>query len=194
MRMNRSLLRQEVLPFLTLLGLLVGAAWFLEWTLERLDPLQVGRYLGIPGAVLILASFAYSLRKRKLIRAGDLRRLLALHETMTWTGCLLVLVHAGTHFTSVLPWLALGAMLVNVISGLTGKLLLDRSRRQVAAMREKFQLRGMPRAEVERAVFEDAVALDLMARWRSVHFPISLAFGGLALGHIVTVLLFWGGR
>ena len=42
-----------------------------------------------------------------------------------------VLIHAGIHFNAILPWLATVAMGVNVISGMVGKLLLDRSRRHV---------------------------------------------------------------
>jgi len=29
-------------------------------------------------------------------------------------------------------------------------------------------------------------------QWRVVHVPISLAFGVLALAHIVSVFIFWG--
>ena len=81
---------------------------------------------------------------------------------------------------------------VNVISGLVGKLLLDRSRRHVQGQREHFQLRGLSRPEVEQAVFWDAVSLDAMTRWRKVHIPIFIAFAALSLGHIISIFLFWG--
>ena len=53
---------------------------------------------------------------------------------------------------------------------------------------------GLTHAEVEQSVFWDAVTLDAMARWRVVHIPIFVVFAVLALGHIVSVLLFWGWR
>ena len=36
---------------------------------------------------------------------------------LAWLGSLLVLVHAGVHFNAILGWLAVGAMLINVGSG-----------------------------------------------------------------------------
>ena len=88
------------------------------------DRVWVGRYLGIPGTILILGSLVYSLRKRKYIRSGNPKTLLTLHEIGTWLGSAMVLIHAGIHFNAILPWLATIAMGVNVISGLVGKLSL----------------------------------------------------------------------
>ncbi len=51
--------------------------------------------LGIPGTLLILFSFLYSMRKRKLIQVGRPKTLLRLHEVLTWAGALMILVHAG---------------------------------------------------------------------------------------------------
>ena len=41
-------------------------------------------------------------------------------------------------------------------------------------------------------MFWDAITFDAMAKWRKVHIPIFVAFAVLALGHILSVLLFWG--
>lgn len=190
--MTSSLWRQHILPFTLLLGLLAAATLAGDYLLHTMDLVWVGRYLGIPGTLLIIASLTYSLRKRKYITQGDPKTLLKLHEYVAWLGSLMVLIHAGVHFNAILPWLATVAMGVNVISGLVGKLLLDRSRRHVQGQREHYQLRGLSRTEVEQAVFWDAVSLDTMARWRKVHIPIFIVFTVLALGHIVSIFLFWG--
>ena len=190
--MTSSLWRQHILPFTLLLGLLAAATLAGDYLLHRMNLVWVGRYLGIPGTLLIIASLTYSLRKRKYITRGDPKILLRLHEFSAWLGSLMVLIHAGVHFNAILPWLATVAMGVNVISGLVGKLLLDRSRRHVQGQREHYQLRGLSRSEVEQAVFWDAVSLDTMARWRKVHIPIFIVFTVLALGHIVSIFLFWG--
>ena len=187
-----SLWREHVLPFTLLLGLLAAATLAGDYLLHRLDLVWVGRYLGIPGTLLIIVSLAYSLRKRKIITAGNPKTLLTLHELGTWLGSLMVLIHAGIHFNAILPWLATVAMGVNVISGMVGKLLLDRSRRHVQGQREHYQLRGLAKPEVERAVFWDAVTLDAMNQWRKVHIPIFIVFAVLSLGHIVSIFLFWG--
>lgn len=192
--MNPSLWRRHILPFTLLLGLLAAGTLAGDYLLHRLNLVWVGRYLGIPGTILIIGSLVYSLRKRKFIASGNPRTLLSLHEFTAWLGSLMVLLHAGIHFNAILPWLATVAMGVNVISGMVGKLLLDRSRRHVQGQREHFQLRGLSRPEVEQAVFWDAVALDAMTRWRKVHVPIFVAFAALSLGHIVSIFLFWGWR
>jgi hypothetical protein len=187
-----SLWRGHVLPFALLLGLLAAATLAGDYLLHRLNLVWVGRYLGIPGTLLIIGSLYYSARKRKWVSTGDPKALLTLHEFGTWLGSLMVLLHAGIHFNAILPWLATVAMGVNVISGLVGKMLLGQSRQHVQGERDRFQLRGLSKAEVEQAVFWDAVALGAMAQWRKVHIPIFIVFAVLALGHILSIFLFWG--
>jgi hypothetical protein len=159
-----------------------------------MDLVWVGRYLGIPGTLLIIFSFVYSLRKRKYITSGNPKTLLTFHEFTAWLGSLLVLIHAGIHFNAILPWLATVAMSVNVVSGMVGKLLLDRSRLHVQERRKDFVQRGLTKTEVEQAVYWDAITLDAMTQWRKVHIPIFIIFAVLAIGHIVSIFLFWGWR
>jgi len=192
--MTTALWRQHILPFCLILGLLAAATLASDYLLHRLDLVWVGRYLGIPGILLIIGSLVYSLRKRKFISSGKPKLLLTLHEFTAWFGSLLVLVHAGVHFNAILPWLATVAMSVNVVSGMVGKLLLDRSRRHLQEQREDFQTRGLSPAEVEQALFWDAVTVDAMTQWRKVHIPIFIVFAVLTLGHIISIFLFWGWR
>jgi hypothetical protein len=190
--MKSSLWREHVLPFTVLLGLLAAATLAGDYLLHRLNLVWVGRYMGIPGTLLIIGSLYYSLRKRKWVTTGDPKSLLKMHEFGTWLGSLMVLIHAGIHFNAILPWLATVAMGVNVISGMVGKMLLNQSRQHVQGERERFQLRGLSKTEVEKAVFWDAVALGAMAQWRKVHIPIFIVFAVLAVGHIFSIFLFWG--
>jgi hypothetical protein len=187
-----SLWRQHILPFTLLLGLLAVSTLAGDLLLHRLNLVWVGRYMGIPGTILIIGSLIYSLRKRKYVMAGNPKSLLKLHEFSAWLGSLMVLIHAGIHFNAILPWLATIAMGVNVISGMVGKILLDRSRRHVQGQRDRYQLRGLSRPEVEQAVFWDAVTLEAMTQWRKIHIPIFIVFAVLSLGHIVSTFLFWG--
>jgi hypothetical protein len=103
----------------------------------------------------------------------------------------MVLLHAGIHFGAVLPWLATVAMLTTVASGLVGKYLLRRARVTSRARAAALEDSGRPVDEVERLMFADAVAVEYMTRWRTVHFPITAAFAVLATGHLVSTLLFW---
>ena len=189
--MRARLLSREVVPFYLSLIALGAAALLCDAALHVLDAVWIGRWIGIPGTLLILASLAYSLRKRKLIRSGQPVKLLRLHETMAWAGSLLVLVHAGIHFNAILGWLAVWAMLINVASGLTGKFLLDRSRRRLEQARLGMREQGLTAAQVAERTYWDSLTFDTVKQWRSVHFPITLAFAVLALVHIVAEFLFW---
>ncbi len=189
--MQRSLISKEVVPFLLMFGTLILATIVSDALLHQFDLVWIGRYLGIPGTLLILLSLFYSMRKRKLVSFGKPKTLLMLHETMAWLGALMILVHAGIHVYAILPWLALIAMLVNVLSGMTGKFLLDRSRRFVAEKKAAYATQGMPEDEIEKRLFWDATTFDLMKKWRAVHLPITLAFAVLGVTHILSIFLFW---
>jgi hypothetical protein len=185
------LFSHEVVPFFLSLIVLAAAALLCDAALHLLDIVWVGRWLGIPGTLLILASLGYSLRKRKLIQSGQPATLLRFHEYLAWAGSLLVLVHAGIHFNAILGWLAVWAMLINVASGLTGKFLLARSRRRLDEARQRMREEGLTPAQLAERTYWDSLTFDAVKQWRAVHFPITLAFAVLALAHIIASLLFW---
>lgn len=187
-----SLLLREVLPFGLALLALVGATLACDAALHVLGLVWIGRWLGIPGVALILLSVGYSVRKRRRGGAGPgaLRR----HEWQAWAGSLLVLVHAGVDFQAILAWLAVLAMMVNVASGLTGKFLLGRARRRLEVNRAGIRDQGLAPAALEQRMYWDSLTFDTIRQWRTVHVPITLAFAALALGHIVSTLLFWNWR
>lgn len=189
--MPNSLLRRDVLPLLLGFAALVAASLMADALLHRLDLVWVGRYLGIPGVLLIIGSFGYSLRKRKLIAVGKPGPLLRLHERMAWAGAWLVLVHAGVHFNALLAWLAVGAMLVNVASGLTGKFLLGRFRRHLDETRLQLRAQGLDETAIEERMAWDSLTVDAVRQWKVIHVPIALAFAVLGTSHIVSVFLFW---
>ena len=190
--MQAKLVSREVFPFLLSFAVLALAALLFDGLLHLFDVVWVGRWLGIPGTLLIVASFGYSLRKRGLIRIGQPARLLLLHQRMAWLGSLLVLVHAGVHFNAILGWLAVWAMLIDVGSGMTGKFLLQRSRQRLEQARERMRLQGASPEEIEERLYRDSLTFDVMKQWRAVHLPITLVFAVLAAAHIVAVFLFWG--
>jgi hypothetical protein len=187
-----SIFIREVVPFFLRLALLGLAALAIDALLHWLDAVWIGRYLGIPGVLLIVGSFGYSLRKRKLIAIGKPTTLLRLHEYMAWAGSLLILVHAGIHFNAILGWLAVWAMLVNIASGLTGKFLLQRARIRLEKTTQQMRAQGLSGAKLEDSLYWDSLTFDAVRRWRAVHFPITLAFAVLAVGHIASIFLFWG--
>ena len=39
---------------------------------------------------------------------------------------------------------------------------------------------------------ESLMTLEAYTKWRKVHIPIFIVFAVLALGHIISIFLFWG--
>lgn len=182
--MHRSLLARQVLPaVIGYLGL-IAATILLDFILHKAGLSAIGLYLGPVGTLLIALSFLYSLRKRKIIISGQPKRLLELHESLSWTGSLLVLVHAGVHLNAWIPWLALAAMMVVVASGLTGQVLLKRANETLKAKR------GGTGGGEDNTIL-DAVTVDIMKRWREVHLPINAVFLVLVAAHLGSVFIFW---
>ena len=95
-------------------------------------------------------------------------------------------------------WLALRlavfAMLINVASGLTGKVLLDRSRQRLLEARQRLRDQGVSAEVLEDRLYWDSLTFDVVKQWRVVHYPITLAFVVLGLAHIASALLFWSWR
>jgi hypothetical protein len=190
--MKFGLLIREISPFYCRLVVLAAVALSIDLILHLTNLVWIGRYLGIPGVILILLSFGHSLRKRGMIKNDNPIRLLRLHEWLAWIGSTLVLVHAGIHFNAVLAWLAVAAMAVNITSGLTGKFLVQRSQRWMKQTKAELRDDGLTEAEIEQRLFWDSLAAGLVRKWRTIHLPIALAFAVLATAHILSTFLFWG--
>lgn len=189
--MKAHLFSREVVPFYLALLALVALTLLIDAALHLLGAVWVGRWLGIPGVLLIIGSLGYSARKHKWIQWGQPVKLLRLHERMAWAGSLLILVHAGIHFNAILAWLAVVAMLINVASGLTGKYLLKRARLRLDGARQSMLEQGLSAEQIAAQTWWDSLTFDTIKQWRAIHLPITLAFAVLALTHIVAVLLFW---
>jgi hypothetical protein len=162
---------RRLLGLLGLSAALALATLLADRALHAADLAWIGRYLGIPGTLLIASSLLYSLRKRRRIATGSPRGWLAWHQFAGWLGSWLVLVHAGVHFHALLPWLATLAMGLNVISGMVGKFLV------LPTMRA-----GASDDPLE------AASRQIVKRWRQVHLPVFFTFAALALLHILSVL------
>ena len=180
----------QVIPFLGMFATMVLVTIVIDYALHALDLVRVGRYLGPIGTVIIIASFGYSLRKRKIIRSGSPKKLLALHEYMAWTGSVMILVHAGIHFNAQLPWIATVFLLISVASGLVGKFLLKRASTTVDDRRSALIASGRDPGQVEKELFLDLVAVSAMKQWRVVHVPIALLVAIFSLMHMVSIWMF----
>lgn len=71
--MKVPLFFRHVLPFAAMYAVMVAAAILLDRGLHTMGLDHVGRYLGPVGTMLIVLSFVYSLRMRKIIASGSPR-------------------------------------------------------------------------------------------------------------------------
>ena len=181
---------KQVLPFLFLYSLMIFITIIIDYILHYYHLVFIGRYLGLIGTCIILISFVYSLRKRKIIQSGSPKELLKMHEYLAWIGSVLILVHAGIHFNALLPWLAILMLLINVASGLVGKFLLKNATLSLSASRQELIASGMTLEEADKKLFFDTITVDAMKKWRVVHLPIAFTLGILSLLHIITILIF----
>ena len=190
--MRIGLFSREIMPFYLRLLVLAAVTLLIDLVLHLTNMVWIGRYLGIPGVLLILLSFGHSLRKRGVIRSSNPARLLRRHEWLAWVGSTMILVHAGIHFNAGLAWLAVFAMAVNIISGLTGKYLVQRAQRWMKQAKIDLREQGLEEAAIEQKLFWDSLAAGWVKKWRTIHLPIAMAFAVLATAHILSTFLFWG--
>src|SRR5665647_2354161 len=145
--MKQPLLVKYVLPFIQWYALMIFLAIAIDYFLHRFQLISVGRYLGITGTLVIIISFVYSLRKRKIIESGSPKQLLVLHEYLAWAGSVMLLVHAGIHFNALLPWLAILMLLIAVASGLVGKFLLKKTNESLKERKQELLNTGISKED-----------------------------------------------
>lgn len=162
-----------------------------DYFLHLADLIWIGRYFGIIGSSLILLSFLYSVRKRKIINSGTAKGLLQAHEILGWTGALFISVHGGIHFNAIIPWLALFLMLIVVASGFVGRYLLNASKEELLKARKELLNDNLSKDEIDKKLLFDSLLVNKMQKWRKIHMPLTTIFVVFALIHIFSILLFW---
>ncbi len=190
--MRTSFAARRLAPSALLYALLIAGALGADYLLHAVGWAWAGRWFGLAGTFVLLTSFLYSLRKRKIVKLGSPKALLDLHETLSWIGALLILIHAGVHFHAALPWLATALLLVVAASGFIGKALLREAREHLRTKEASLKAAGLPPAEVEERTHLDALTVEWMARWRSIHLPMTALLALLALLHIAAIGYFGG--
>jgi len=189
--MKQSIIIKDLIPFVFWFSTLVLGALLIDLILHYFDIVFVGRYFGYLGTITILSSFLYSMNKRKIITISTPKMLLDYHEYLALAGSIMILVHAGIHLHATLPWLAILMLLINVISGLTGKHLLAKANQTLRDRKKEMKALGESEEEIKNDIFLDAIIMDSMKNWRKVHLPITYFLGLLSLIHIISVLLFY---
>ncbi len=188
--MKTGVVLKNIIPFISWYAMMILGAIFLDFLLHYFELGFIGKYLGYLGTFTILISLLYSMNKRKIIKFSTPKVLLDYHEYFALSGSIMILVHAGIHIHAILPWLAIGAMLINVASGLVGKHLLQEANKTMRERKLELKNSGATPDEVTHEVFWDTVSMDTMKKWRTIHLPITYFLALFSLIHIVSVILF----
>jgi hypothetical protein len=152
------------------LGLLVLAAWLFTRLGYYKAGDEVGYWLGVAGATMMLLLFSYPLRKyvRFTHRWGKVKWWFLVHMVLGIGGPLLILLHSTFHLKSINATVALFSMLIVAGSGVVGRFLYVRIHRGLHG--EKINLRelqsqaGLAEGEMKsRLRFAPEVAERLLA-------------------------------
>ena len=187
--MWKSVLIQRTLPLTLSYLLLIIAAISLDYFLHVAHFAWIGRYMGIAGTVLLVFSFSYFVRKRKLIHNGALKFFLWLHCKAGWIGTLMILIHSGIHFNALLPWAATLLMLVVTASGHVGQYLLKKVRDEVKMKIKQLGLK-VSDEEIDRQHYWDTLTVKTLEQWRTLHIPMVSVLMALTLIHILSITFF----
>jgi hypothetical protein len=132
--------RRDALGWLIFGGLVLGV-----WQLTRLRLWDArsdfGYWMGVAGGVLMLALFAYPLRKRwpLLARVGKTKHWFIVHMVLGIGGPLTILAHCSFRVGSVNAGVALFSMLVVALSGIAGRFIYLRIHRGLGGERDTFE-------------------------------------------------------
>ncbi|MBF0320892.1 MAG: hypothetical protein HQL01_13920 [Nitrospirae bacterium] len=163
---------------------------------EILDLYEPGGYKltsGIAGTLMIILSFMYSARRRRIaIKTGSIKKWLLTHEWLSLIGSVIIFVHTGRHFHAALPVVALVLLFIALISGLTGKYVYDSARKEVNQKKAELRNAGFSEIEIEENLSILAVASETLLRWRDFHMPLVTALLVMVLYHIISVMYFRG--
>ena len=188
---------------LTILLLLTGVILLLTIGVEiAIDQLTVQtrdirhllkHSLGNIGALMVLLSIAgYSIKKKVKAFPGKAKDWLVIHEWFSVVGVILIGVHTGNHFESMLPALCFALTLVCLISGFVGRHIYVKTRSDLNTRRAELLKSGLDKEEADEALALATATTKALAQWRSVHRPMSYSLGGLVCLHIVSALFFGG--
>jgi hypothetical protein len=163
-------------------GMLAWLAWTVAHGKYYTPRSGFGFYLGVVGTLMMVALLGYPLRKyvRGMQQWGAVKHWFRVHMILGVLGPILVLFHSAFHVRSPNAAVALGSMLVVVISGLVGRFVYTKihyglygSRASLEKVQEEFAgragsfkapLRIVPRIEAWLQRFER----EAMRRDRSV--------------------------
>lgn len=173
--------------------LVIGNTILIEQVLDMYGIRGHRLITGIVGTLLVILSFAYSMRKRKkLFKTGGMKGWLRAHEWLAIAGTVIIFVHTGTHFHGIVAIITLIFMFIAFISGLIGRYVYDNVRVELRLKKEGLKKVGLPEKEIEESLTGLATASEALSKWRIYHMPVISILGVMVFYHAIAALYYGG--
>lgn len=153
---------------------------------------QTGHLAGWGGLAIILTVFGYSVKKRYGRKTGWPKGWFRVHQVAGIAGPLLILVHAGPHFHALVPMLALLAMGIVAVSGVTGVAVHRKAINLLSTKRKELLIQGLSHEDVQDRLYDLASDEETFRIWQIIHMPMVVIFLVLLITHILGALYFGG--
>ncbi|MDH5699028.1 MAG: hypothetical protein OEZ41_03600 [Nitrospirota bacterium] len=175
----------------------VVGALFLEYLLSvraarPFGHTQVAHLVGWTGLVFIGLTFVYPLKRWMYPNQVWSQRWFQVHMVFGIVGPLVVFVHAGVHFHAWVPIIALIAMVLVVMSGITGQALHYLAFRTLYERRHEVVVEGMTEEAIDAHLHDLALQEETLRWWKCLHGPLTWSFVSFTLLHIGGALFFGG--
>jgi len=153
---------------------------------------HMGHLAGWVGLGVIVLVFGYSFRKRSAPERRWPKGWLRVHTIAGVVGPVLILVHAGNHFHALVPILAMLALGLVVLSGITGQAIHYLILRTLQGRRRELAQQGLSKDEINARLHAMAAQEKAFRFWQYLHAPVTVTFLVLVLLHIGGALYFGG--
>lgn len=153
---------------------------------------QWAHLVGWAGMVVIGFTFVYPYKRWRHPNQVWPKRWFQVHIICGLVGPGIIFVHSGAHFHAWVPILALIAMILVVLSGITGQAVHYLAFRTLYEKRHELTSQGMSEQEVEGRLHDLALEEETLRWWKCVHGPITWSFVILTLLHIGGAVFFGG--
>ena len=151
-----------------------------------------GHGVGWAGLALTLLVFVYPIRKRVNPSHRWPRGWFRVHMVTGVLGPLLIFIHSGAHYHAIVPILAMGSMVIVVVSGVVGQLVHAFSLRALNEHRHDLLHRGLSERDVDAQMHRMASQEEIFRLWQAIHAPMTVMFLAFTALHVVGALFFAG--
>ena len=175
----------------------IASAIFLEYLLSiRADRpfghTQMAHLVGWTGLVFIGFTFVYPIKRWMYPHQVWSQRWFQVHMVFGIVGPLVIFVHAGAHFHAWVPIIALIAMVLVVMSGITGQALHYLAFQTLYERRHELAFEGMTEDAIEAHLHDLALQEETLRWWKCLHGPLTWSFVSFTLLHIGGAIFFGG--